>query len=116
MATREQLGDISPVDVYLNLQEQLTEATGGVLPKVSSTDNGMILKVSSGEWAKGSETVELPAVTAENNGAVLKVDAGAWAIGAESKELPAYPSTAGTYKLQLVVADGVGTLTWEAVP
>ena len=34
---------------------------------------------------------------------------------AEVKELPAFPETAGTYKLQLVVADGEATLTWEAV-
>ena len=31
------------------------------------------------------------------------------------KELPEFPETAGTYSLQLVMADGEATLTWEAV-
>ena len=86
MATRETLGDISPVDVYLNLQEQIATETGGVLPSVSSTDNGKILKVSGGKWAKGDESVELPT----------------------------FPTTAGTYSLKLVVADGTPALSWEA--
>ena len=54
------------------------------LPSVSSTDNGKILKVSGGKWAKGNETVELPAVSADDNGKVLMVVEGAWAVA----ELP----------------------------
>ena len=48
------------------------------LPTVSSTDNGDILKVVSGAWAKGDP--ELPAGTATNNGQVLGVSEGAWAV------------------------------------
>lgn len=48
------------------------------LPSVSSTDNGKILKVSGGKWAKGSP--ELPAVTADDNGKVLMVVEGVWAV------------------------------------
>lgn len=54
------------------------------LPSVSSTDNGKILKVANGKWAKGNETVELPAVSADDNGKVLMVVEGAWAVA----ELP----------------------------
>lgn len=50
------------------------------LPSVSSTDNGKILKVANGKWAKGNETVELPAVTADDNGKVLIVVEGVWAV------------------------------------
>lgn len=49
------------------------------LPTVSSNDNGKILKVSSGKWNKGNETVELPTVTASDDGKVLLVVDGAWA-------------------------------------
>ena len=50
------------------------------LPSVSSTDNGKILKVANGKWAKGNESVELPAVTADDNGKVLMVVEGVWAV------------------------------------
>lgn len=50
------------------------------LPTVSSTDNGKVLKVANGKWAKGSETVELPSVSADDNGKVLMVVEGAWAV------------------------------------
>lgn len=49
------------------------------LPAVSGADNGDILKVIEGKWAKGEETTELPAVTATNNGSILSVIGGAWA-------------------------------------
>lgn len=56
------------------------------LPTVSALDNGDILTVSSGKWAKGSIPTELPAVTSENNGAVLKVIDGVWGIGTDLTE------------------------------
>ena len=45
MATREQLGDISPVDVYLNLQEQIAAATGAVLPPLPEEDGSYYLQL-----------------------------------------------------------------------
>lgn len=56
---------------------------GNVLPAVSSSDNGKVLKVVSGAWAKGAETQELPAVSTSDNGKVLKVVSGAWAKGTD---------------------------------
>ena len=37
------------------------------------------------------------------------------AVEAALPELPEFPETDGTYSLQLVMDDGVGTLSWEAV-
>lgn len=50
------------------------------LPKTTSNDNGKVLKVSSGKWAKATVTPELPSVTAEDDGKVLMVVEGAWAV------------------------------------
>lgn len=49
------------------------------LPQVSASDNGKVLIVKSGSWAKGDAPTELPAVTASDNGKVLKVVEGVWA-------------------------------------
>ena len=38
------------------------------LPAVSSTDNGKVLKVVSGEWAMGDAPSGLPTVSASDNG------------------------------------------------
>lgn len=48
------------------------------LPNTSSSDNGKVLKVKSGKWAKVALD-ELPPVTADDNGKVLMVVDGAWA-------------------------------------
>ena len=50
-----------------------------MLPAVTGTDNGKVLKVVGGVWSKAAETVELPDVTATDNGKILKVVDGAWA-------------------------------------
>lgn len=50
--------------------------TCGNLPTAGVEDNGKILKVIEGAWAKGSP--ELPAVTADDNGKFLKVVDGGW--------------------------------------
>ena len=54
------------------------------LPEVSASDNGDILRVVDGAWAKAD--AELPAVTASDNGSVLKVADGAWGIGTDNVE------------------------------
>lgn len=53
------------------------------LPAVSGADDGNVLTVVSGAWAKASIPSQLPAVTSENNGSVLKVIDGVWAIGTD---------------------------------
>ena len=54
------------------------------LPDVSATDNGDILRVVNGAWAKAD--AELPAVSATDNGSVLKVVEGVWAVGDDATE------------------------------
>lgn len=53
------------------------------LPAVSGSDNGSVLTVVEGKWAKAAVPSELPAVTAEDNGDVLKVIDGVWAKGTD---------------------------------
>ena len=60
-----------------------------ILPVVSASDNGKILRVVGGKWAVSAETVELPAVTTTENGKILAVSSGKWAAADETKELPA---------------------------
>ena len=55
------------------------------LPEVAAADNGDVLTVVSGEWAKAAPAAELPAVTSSNNGNFLMVVDGAWAAAALSE-------------------------------
>lgn len=71
-------GGSTTADTIAEAIDDLSAVTPSSLPEVSSTDNGDILKVVSGEWAKGDP--ELPAVTATNNGQVLGVSEGTWAV------------------------------------
>lgn len=48
------------------------------LPDVTSDDNGDVLTVVEGEWAKADAPSGLPDVTASNNGQVLMVVNGLW--------------------------------------
>ena len=52
------------------------------LPTVKAADNGDVLTVVNGKWAKAALPTELPAVTSDNNGMVLTVVEGAWAVAA----------------------------------
>ena len=61
--------------------------------------------------------VQAPWTDAENTGIEAKITALATriaALEAAVPELPTLPTTDGTYTLQLVVDDKVGTMTWEA--
>lgn len=50
------------------------------LPKTTSADAGSLLVVNEdGDWDKGDAPAELPPVTASDNGSVLSVVNGAWA-------------------------------------
>lgn len=54
------------------------------LPAVTSADNGNVLTVVSGKWAKAAIPSQLPAVSATDNGSVLKVVEGVWAVGEDN--------------------------------
>ena len=53
--------------------------SGSSLPAVTDADNGDVLTVVDGAWAKAAAPTELPAVTAADDGDVLTVVEGAWA-------------------------------------
>lgn len=62
----------------------------------------------------GLAVTELPPVNADDNGKVLGVSDGAWAKVAASggSDLPDDPAQDGTYNLQNTVSSGTGTLSW----
>lgn len=68
------------IDTLLGtLAEHIRTGELAVLPTVTGTDNGKVLRVSSGAWAAEAVPSELPAVTAEDEGKVLTVDSsGHW--------------------------------------
>lgn len=69
--------------------EKLNKMEGGIedanekeLPSVTGTDNGDVLTVVEGVWAKANPPSSLPAVTGADNGNVLTVIEGSWAKAA----------------------------------
>lgn len=84
------------------------------LPAVSSTDNGDVLTVVEGAWAKAALPAELPSVTSDDNGDVLTVVEGEWAKAALPQGLPTAPAQDGTYTLTVTIADGEATYAWTA--
>ena len=78
-------GDVADINTKTTIPECINEIAtliaGGALkelPKVTSSDNGKVLSVVNGKWAKADAPIELPAVTAGDNGKVLTVADGAW--------------------------------------
>lgn len=68
------------IATYLKqIADKLNSVTTSALPSVSSSDNGKLMTVVGGAWAKAAAPTELPAVSASDNGKVLKVVNGAWA-------------------------------------
>ena len=52
--------------------------SGASLPDVTAADDGDVLTVVNGAWAKAAAPKELPTVTAADDGSVLKVVSGQW--------------------------------------
>ena len=93
----------------LTEQEKSDLMSAKELPSVSSADNGEVLMVDSGKWAKKAIPSQLPTVSGSDNGDVLTVVEGAWAKAAPPVELPAV--TADDNGKVLKVVDGA----WAAV-
>lgn len=72
------------------------------LPAVTSSDNGDVLTVVNGKWAKAAATIELPTVSGADDGDVLTVVSGTWAKAASAKELPVVTSAENGKVLKVV--------------
>lgn len=59
--------------------DAMSELELSELPDVTADDNGDVLTVVEGAWAKAVAPTALPDVTADDNGDVLTVVEGAWA-------------------------------------
>lgn len=79
----DDVADISTIADMINKIATVVTGAGAGLPAVTSEDNGNVLTVVGGKWAKAAAPTELPAVTSEDNGDVLKVIEGVWAKGTD---------------------------------
>lgn len=79
--------DISPATREEYFVKKAVTTASSELPAVTSSDNGDVLTVVNGAWAKAEAPSGLPEVTAADNGDVLTVVSGEWA--------KATPSAAG---------------------
>lgn len=77
------VANITTIPEMLQAISTVASAAASELPAVKAVDNGKVLTVVNGKWAKADPAAQLPAVTAANNGAVLKVIEGVWAIGTD---------------------------------
>lgn len=77
--------DVAEINLIPDMILAIAEVAASTveLPAVSGSDNGSVLTVVEGKWAKAAVPSELPAVTAEDNGDVLKVIDGVWAKGTD---------------------------------
>lgn len=75
-----QAADVADCVTVVEVIEKMTAVVGGgSLPAVTAADNGKVLTVVEGAWAKADAPDELPVVTADDNGKVLTVANGDWA-------------------------------------
>ena len=81
--------DVADITTIPDMIAALAEVAGTTieLPAVSSTDNGDVLTVVSGKWAKADPPTELP--TSATSGQVLTYSGSAWGAANVPAELPA---------------------------
>ena len=85
------LSDIADLDTDAEIIDAIEDLNFKELPSVTADDNGDVLTVVSGAWAKASVPTELPSVTAEDEGDVLTVDSnGEWAAETPASNLATY--------------------------
>ena len=72
-----------------------TNAANVLLPSVTSSNNGQILKVDNGAWVVGDAPTSLPTVSSTDNGSILQVSSGAWAVSPLGTMTGATSSVAG---------------------
>ena len=82
-------GDVDDVAEITTTAEMIAAIATAVastieLPAVTGADDGNVLTVVSGKWAKAAIPSQLPAVSATDNGSVLKVVEGVWAVGEDN--------------------------------
>lgn len=98
------------VDLYDRMADALESISdnygGATLPEVTNDDNGDVLAVVSGAWAKSAAPSSLPAVTRDDNGDVLTVVEGAWAKAAPSG------GGGGVLTVNVTVDETAQDLTW----
>lgn len=83
----EDVAEVSDIAAMISAIASFVGAGGAAeLPAVTSSDNGKVLTVSSGKWAKKAIPSQLPTVSATDNGKVLKVIEGVWAVGNDATE------------------------------
>ena len=104
------IGDVANINTIPDMLEAVASVAGGAggaLPAVTSEDNGDILGVVEGAWAKRDP--ELPAVNGDDNGKILGVNNGAW--GTVAAPLPTV-AAADIGDVLTVVSDGESGAQW----
>lgn len=114
--TYDAIADGAAVGNYTNIPDCIEACTqkagsgggGASLPSVSASDNGDVLTVVSGAWAKADPPTELPTVSASDNGDVLTVVEGAWAKAVPQSAEPllvTFTASGGVYSADKTLAE-----------
>lgn len=95
---------ITPASILEDCLDDIADTMAdNALPSVSSVDNGKILKVTEGAWAKGDAPTELPEVTGSDNGLALVVKNGAWDKGGPVQTIDMNEFTNISYFMQILL-------------
>lgn len=97
-------------DTTVTILKKVSEPSGGELPEVTAADNGDVLTVVEGAWAKAEAPTELPSVSSDDNGDVLMVVNGAWAKASLPENLKP------TYEFGFTVTPGSEQGKYVATP
>ena len=99
--------------VYIAFGGALDDTYSGIADGAAVGDYTVIPDMVSAIAKKAASAgIELPPVTTTDNGDVLTVVEGAWAKADVPKELPDPPTANGTYRLQAVKSNDGVTYSW----